>query len=54
MQIFWLTFLKGDVLLFFERFAKLGEVVGRFYNSNSNRIEVVALLGGVVQKFFRL
>ena len=41
----------------FERFAKVGEVVGRFNNSNChlfNWIEVVALLGGVVQKFFQL
>ena len=62
-NFFWLTFLKGDVLLLcslskkylknvfnglhcahqaldwvdggvFERFAKVDEVVGRFYNSN--------------------
>ena len=61
---FWLTFLKGDALLWslsqkhmknfcnglhcanqrldqvdrgvFERFAKVGKVVGRFYNSNGH------------------
>ena len=49
-----LDWVDGGV---FERFAKVDEVVGRFYNSNRhffNWIEVVALLCGVVQKSFQL